>query len=308
MDPPSCRPLFGSTALFAEDAHGTCPFYLKIGACRHGDQCSRHHVRPTSSQTLLLQHLYPMNATRAGIKISSGEDWDDAPKCPVSGCVVADKAKHISWKSYNEMLKHRIRVAKEKGIVLGKRGEVIGSVIPEIDRKIEEGRAALGQLLQNNNNNEKSTTSNNSLGGGETSVVTANNNALASPNSGVVAKADGAALKRAASCNTSGTDDPNEAEDSDEDLLRQRRTEQIKAKEREIFAELDQQLPPLQTNIPLPPTLLLSEYEAAQRHLEEFYDEVWAELSSYGEIEDMIVADNVSEHMLGTVYLKYFTN
>eukprot|EP00392_Amoebophrya_sp_AT5.2_P011349 g11426.t1 len=107
-----------------EDAHGTCPFYLKIGACRHGDQCSRHHVRPTSSQTLLLSHLYPVPA--AAVRIAAGELWEE-------------------------------------------------------------------------------------------------------------------------------------------------------------------------------PT-----YDAVQKHLEDFYDEVFHELATYGEIEDMIIADNVSEHMLGNIYVKYF--
>ncbi|CAG2167686.1 unnamed protein product [Oppiella nova] len=35
-----------------------CSFYFKIGACRHGDRCSRIHNKPTFSQTLLLQNLY----------------------------------------------------------------------------------------------------------------------------------------------------------------------------------------------------------------------------------------------------------
>ncbi|KAL2619845.1 hypothetical protein R1flu_000050 [Riccia fluitans] len=35
-----------------------CPFYFKIGACRHGDRCSRLHNRPTASQTLLLANMY----------------------------------------------------------------------------------------------------------------------------------------------------------------------------------------------------------------------------------------------------------
>jgi splicing factor U2AF subunit len=35
-----------------------CPFYFKIGACRHGDRCSRAHNRPTISQTLLLKNMY----------------------------------------------------------------------------------------------------------------------------------------------------------------------------------------------------------------------------------------------------------
>ncbi|CAH2234393.1 jg21197 [Pararge aegeria aegeria] len=34
-----------------------CSFYFKIGACRHGDRCSRIHNKPTFSQTVLLQNL-----------------------------------------------------------------------------------------------------------------------------------------------------------------------------------------------------------------------------------------------------------
>ncbi|KAL9399009.1 hypothetical protein Peur_007970 [Populus x canadensis] len=35
-----------------------CPFYFKIGACRHGDRCSRLHTKPTISPTLLLSNMY----------------------------------------------------------------------------------------------------------------------------------------------------------------------------------------------------------------------------------------------------------
>ncbi|OQR98556.1 splicing factor U2AF 35 kDa subunit [Achlya hypogyna] len=44
--------------------HGTeedrvnCPFYFKIGACRHGDRCSRLHNKPVFSQTILVKHMY----------------------------------------------------------------------------------------------------------------------------------------------------------------------------------------------------------------------------------------------------------
>eukprot|EP00285_Hemiselmis_virescens_P018020 CAMPEP_0173382632 /NCGR_PEP_ID=MMETSP1356-20130122/5159_1 /TAXON_ID=77927 ORGANISM="Hemiselmis virescens, Strain PCC157" /NCGR_SAMPLE_ID=MMETSP1356 /ASSEMBLY_ACC=CAM_ASM_000847 /LENGTH=201 /DNA_ID=CAMNT_0014337079 /DNA_START=83 /DNA_END=684 /DNA_ORIENTATION=+ len=51
--------------------HGTeqdrvnCPFYFKVGACRHGDRCSRQHNKPLFSQTVLLAHMYqaPNSAT-----------------------------------------------------------------------------------------------------------------------------------------------------------------------------------------------------------------------------------------------------
>jgi len=35
-----------------------CPFYFKIGACRHGDKCERRHNKPTLSQTLLIVSMY----------------------------------------------------------------------------------------------------------------------------------------------------------------------------------------------------------------------------------------------------------
>jgi splicing factor U2AF 35 kDa subunit len=44
--------------------HGTeedkvnCPFYFKIGACRHSDRCSRIHHKPAFSPTILLKHIY----------------------------------------------------------------------------------------------------------------------------------------------------------------------------------------------------------------------------------------------------------
>ena len=47
-----------------------CSFYFKIGACRHGERCSRLHNKPTFSQTILLQGLYQnpqINNTTAGV-------------------------------------------------------------------------------------------------------------------------------------------------------------------------------------------------------------------------------------------------
>ncbi|KAK9755493.1 hypothetical protein RND81_01G029400 [Saponaria officinalis] len=35
-----------------------CPFYFKIGACRHGDRCSRLHTKPSVSPTIVLSNMY----------------------------------------------------------------------------------------------------------------------------------------------------------------------------------------------------------------------------------------------------------
>ncbi|KAL3811949.1 hypothetical protein ACHAXA_007229 [Cyclostephanos tholiformis] len=54
--------------------HGTeedkvnCPFYFKIGACRHADRCSRIHHRPAFSQTILIKHVYRHPIREAELK------------------------------------------------------------------------------------------------------------------------------------------------------------------------------------------------------------------------------------------------
>ena len=56
------------------------------------------------------------------------------------------------------------------------------------------------------------------------------------------------------------------------------------------------------------------EADQAQLKFEDFYYEVFMELSGYGEVEDMVVADNLGEHMMGNVYsaaykqYKYYKN
>lgn len=59
-----------------------CSFYFKIGACRHGDKCSRLHNKPTFSQTVLVQNMYenPLNtAVRAemGLQANTCAIMDD---------------------------------------------------------------------------------------------------------------------------------------------------------------------------------------------------------------------------------------
>jgi len=57
------------------DERALCPFYMKIGACRHGDQCSRQHTKPTGAQTLLLAHMYPN--TLESMMVAQEEAWSD---------------------------------------------------------------------------------------------------------------------------------------------------------------------------------------------------------------------------------------
>ncbi|KAM3933307.1 U2 small nuclear ribonucleoprotein auxiliary factor 35 kDa subunit-related protein 2 [Leptodactylus fuscus] len=41
-----------------EKDRANCPFYLKTGACRFGERCSRKHCYPSSSQTLLVRGMF----------------------------------------------------------------------------------------------------------------------------------------------------------------------------------------------------------------------------------------------------------
>jgi splicing factor U2AF 35 kDa subunit len=43
----------------------------------------------------------------------------------------------------------------------------------------------------------------------------------------------------------------------------------------------------------------------AAMHFENFYEEIFREFSDYGEILDLVVADNIGEHMMGNVYVKF---
>ena len=43
----------------------------------------------------------------------------------------------------------------------------------------------------------------------------------------------------------------------------------------------------------------------AVRHFEDFYEEVFLELANYGELEELIVCDNIGDHLVGNVYVKF---
>ena len=79
--------------------------------------------------------------------------------------------------------------------------------------------------------------------------------------------------------------------------------------------------PPLSQTLLIPhmyenPPVALAMAEGAQvpeeqakeciRHFEDFFEDVFLELANFGEIEDMIVCDNVGDHLVGNVYVKFF--
>ncbi|KAL0606839.1 Splicing factor U2AF 35 kDa subunit [Plecturocebus cupreus] len=49
---------YPASILGTEKDKVNCSFCFKMGACRHGDRCSRLHNKPTLSQTILMQNIH----------------------------------------------------------------------------------------------------------------------------------------------------------------------------------------------------------------------------------------------------------
>ena len=56
-----------------EEDKVNCAFYYKIGACRHGDRCTRLHNKPLLSPTVLLKNMY-VNPAPA-LALAEGKKW-----------------------------------------------------------------------------------------------------------------------------------------------------------------------------------------------------------------------------------------
>ena len=51
-----------------------CPFFFKIGACRHGDLCTKQHIRPDLSQTIIINQMYDNPYMKRNESIMSKEE------------------------------------------------------------------------------------------------------------------------------------------------------------------------------------------------------------------------------------------
>ncbi|KWU43247.1 RNA-binding domain-containing protein, partial [Rhodotorula sp. JG-1b] len=58
-----------------------CSFYLKIGACRHGERCSRKHIKPQYSQTIVILNMYQNPAhVQGSTQLSEAETQEQFDK------------------------------------------------------------------------------------------------------------------------------------------------------------------------------------------------------------------------------------
>jgi splicing factor U2AF subunit len=55
----------------------SCSFFYKIGACRHGESCSRRHMKPSHSNTLLMTNLYQNPANDPSFGPMTEEQLDE---------------------------------------------------------------------------------------------------------------------------------------------------------------------------------------------------------------------------------------
>ncbi|KAN0061278.1 hypothetical protein ACQY0O_006124 [Thecaphora frezii] len=69
-----------------------CSFYYKIGACRHGPRCSRKHIKPRFSQTILIANVY-----RNPLHDPTLSDSEKATKYPRSVVQQAFDEFYIDW-------------------------------------------------------------------------------------------------------------------------------------------------------------------------------------------------------------------
>lgn len=113
-----------------------CSFFFKIGACRHGERCSRLHNKPTFSQTILLQNLYlnPQNATQTVDK---------------SILIITDEQVQEHYDEFFEEifveLEEKYGKIEEMNVCDNLGDHLVGNVYVKFDRE-EDAEKAVGEL------------------------------------------------------------------------------------------------------------------------------------------------------------------
>ncbi|CAD7955700.1 unnamed protein product [Amoebophrya sp. A120] len=81
--PKRVRNVTGAEAaadMFGGAKSDICPFYAKIGACRHGTTCSRKHIKPERTRSLLLAHVFGETPETLAVSTDLGE-WSEEVYC-----------------------------------------------------------------------------------------------------------------------------------------------------------------------------------------------------------------------------------
>ncbi|KAF4010932.1 hypothetical protein G4228_002490 [Cervus hanglu yarkandensis] len=111
-----------------------CSFYFKIGACRHGDRCSRLHNKPTFSQTIVLLNLYrnPQNTAQTA----------DGSHCHVSDVEVQEHYDNFFEEVFTE-LQEKYGEIEEMNVCDNLGDHLVGNVYVKFRREEDAERAVV---------------------------------------------------------------------------------------------------------------------------------------------------------------------
>ncbi|AWO96010.1 putative splicing factor U2AF 35 kDa subunit-like [Scophthalmus maximus] len=111
-----------------------CSFYFKIGACRHGDRCSRLHNKPTFSQTILIQNIYrnPQNSAQTA----------DASRCAVSDVEMQEHYDEFFEEVFTEM-EEKYGEVEEMNVCDNLGDHLVGNVYVKFRREEDAEKAVM---------------------------------------------------------------------------------------------------------------------------------------------------------------------
>ncbi|KAM4905411.1 splicing factor U2AF 35 kDa subunit isoform 1-T3 [Sylvia borin] len=111
-----------------------CSFYFKIGACRHGDRCSRLHNKPTFSQTILIQNIYrnPQNSAQTA----------DGSHCAVSDVEMQEHYDEFFEEVFTEM-EEKYGEVEEMNVCDNLGDHLVGNVYVKFRREEDAEKAVI---------------------------------------------------------------------------------------------------------------------------------------------------------------------
>nr|XP_020733357.1 splicing factor U2AF 35 kDa subunit-like [Odocoileus virginianus texanus] len=112
-----------------------CSFYFKIGACRHGDRCSRLHNKPTFSQTIALLNIYrnPQNSSQSA----------DGLPCAVSDVEMQEHYDEFFFEEVFTEMEEKYGEVEEMNVCDNLRDHLVGNVYVKFRREEDAEKAVI---------------------------------------------------------------------------------------------------------------------------------------------------------------------
>ncbi|EHB03602.1 Splicing factor U2AF 35 kDa subunit [Heterocephalus glaber] len=124
----------GPLSIDGEEMLVNCSFYFKIGACRHGDRCSRLHNKPTFSQTIALLNIYrnPQNSSQSA----------DGLRCAVSDVEMQEHYDEFFEEVFTEM-EEKYGEVEEMNVCDNLGDHLVGNVYVKFRREEDAEKAVI---------------------------------------------------------------------------------------------------------------------------------------------------------------------